>query len=352
LFLPTTPATGVVRDKLAQLHRILRPWRDATPANLLPAFYDLGINPVTFDFAWFIVGAEMAARSAGKAGFLLVLVPGTVDGLREEANDYEQVVDVESRKWRLRNILLPVASLSPACRSIVLCTTRDQAAKYVSHIGDENYPPHYQPRFPRGFDYVDFFSKADRPGSFEGLRASEQGRRYVANWANGHAKGRKLITVTLRNQLYQQSRNSNFDSWLQFLNGLDRQIYAPVIVPDTDAALDLLLAPSDLIIFREAAWNIGLRMSLYEFAYANLFVNNGPAALAHLNPLCHYLFTNIVVPDYPQSTEGFLIQRGIQPNQSPRFATRGQIWWWKQDSMQNLRDGFQTLIETIEENGG
>ena len=230
-------------------------------------------------------------------------------------------------------ILLPVASLSPACQTSCFAHP-NQAAKYVSHRRGKLSP--ITSPYSRSFDYADFFSKADRPGSFEGLRASEQGRRYVANWANGHAKGRKLITVTLRSQLYQPSRNSNFDSWLQFLNGLDRQIYAPVIVPDTDAVLDLLLAPSDLIIFREAAWNIGLRMSLYELLMQT-YSNNGPAAW-HIN--------STVSPSLHQHRPTSSVHRELSysarnsAKSISRFATPGQIWWWKQDSLQNLRDGF------------
>lgn len=346
-FVPTTPATEAIRDRLATVHRWM--WRPATyrDDDRLTAFYDLEVNPITFDFTWFLVGAEMEARRAGKAGFRLVVVPGLRNGLREEIAEYDVAVDAVNRRWRIDNLLIPLAGLSPACHGIVVCASREEANRYASDMA-ATYPHDYSTAFPRAFDYADFNAIADRPGCFSGLRAPEQGRRYLQDWLDRHVRGRRLVTATLRNYDYQLSRNSNLAAWSHFLRGLDRARYAVVIVPDTNSAFEPLAEFSDLPIMGEAAWNMGLRMALYEMAYANLFVNNGPATLAQFNPVCNYLFVKIVVPDCPQATEGLLKERGFEPDQSPRFATATQIWWWHDDTAENLEKGFRLLAERIE----
>jgi hypothetical protein len=347
IFVPTTAATEAVRDKLARVHGWTRNQKAVSADTLLPAVYDLDVNPITFDFTWFLIGAEIAARSAGKVGFRLVLVPGTRDGLREEIADYDSLVDAVNRRWRIDNLLLPLARLSPACRGIVLCASRDEADKYVA-AGDAIYPPHYSTLFPRAFEYADFVAIADRPGCFSGLRAPEQGRRYLQRWLERNARGRQLITATLRHYSYQLSRNSDLTAWSQFLHSLDQSRYAPVIVPDTNSAFEQTPELAGIPVIAEAAWNMGLRMALYEMAYANLFVNNGPATLAQFNPACNYLFIKIMVPDCQQATEELFHERGLVPGQSPRFATPTQLWWWHDDTAENLQAGFDALVERIE----
>jgi hypothetical protein len=348
---PSTPATETVRDGLATVHGWMRKPKGAPkgPFNddLLPAVYDLDVNPITFDFSWFLVGAEMAARRAGKPGFRLILVPGTRDGLREEIAEYDRLVDATHRRWLVDNLLLPLARLSPACRAIVIGASREEAEMHLA-TAKAVYPPHYSTLFPRAFDYADFVKTADRPGCFSGLKAPLQGRRYLKDWLDRHVGGRRLITASLRNYNYQPSRNSDLTAWSHFLRNLDPSLYAPVIVPDTNQAFAQMAEFVDMPAMGEAAWNIGLRMALYEMAYANLFVNNGPATLAQLNPACNYLFTKIIVPDCEQASEHFLRERGFIPGESPRFATATQIWWWHDDTVENLDWGFRTLVERIE----
>jgi hypothetical protein len=347
---PTTPATEAVRDRLATVHGWVRRSAGACADDLLPAVYDLDVNPITFDFSWFLIGAEMAARHAGKAGFRLIVVPGTRDGLREEIAEYDRLVDATNRRWRIDNLLLPLAGLSPACNAVVVCASRAEAEVHIA-AAKALYPPHYSTLFPRAFDYADFVKIADRPGCFSGLKAPLQGRRYLEDWLDRHVRGRRLITATLRSYNYQPSRNSDLAAWSRFLRNLDRSLYAPVIVPDTNQAFEQMAEFVDVPAMGEAAWNIGLRMALYEMAYANLFVNNGPATLAQLNPSCNYLFTKIIVPDCEQASEEFLRERGFIPGQSPRFATATQIWWWHDDTVVHLERGFHALVERIETGG-
>jgi hypothetical protein len=97
------------------------------------------------------------------------------------------------------------------------------------------------------------------------------------------------------------ARNSNLPAWVAFARGLDASRYCPVFVPDTNETIEGL--PNELRDFRvfpEAAWNVPLRMALYERAFINLGVNNGPMGLAWLNACVCYATLKIETADVPQ----------------------------------------------------
>ena len=52
-------------------------------------------------------------------------------------------------------------------------------------------------------------------------------------------------------------------------------------------------------VFREASWNVGLRMALYESSYLNLGVNNGPLIFAAMNDRVRLLVFKLVTPSVP-----------------------------------------------------
>ena len=53
------------------------------------------------------------------------------------------------------------------------------------------------------------------------LTGSEQARRYVDQWLAPRARGRKVVSITLREYGYHPARNSNVAAWTAFARGLD-----------------------------------------------------------------------------------------------------------------------------------
>src|SRR5262245_63366675 len=72
----------------------------------------------------------------------------------------------------------------------------------------------------------------------------------------------------------------------------------------------------DFLVFPEAAWNVPLRMALYERAFVNLGVNNGPMGLAWLNARACYATLKIETANVPQSSLGFIRSFGFEPGKS------------------------------------
>src|SRR5579883_2533363 len=92
--------------------------------DILYAFYDLAVAPITFDFLWFLAGADLMRRREGKATVHVVIVPGPRQGLRREQPDYERIIDSNARRARISNILLPACALLPSVSGVTVASTR------------------------------------------------------------------------------------------------------------------------------------------------------------------------------------------------------------------------------------
>src|SRR5258708_38158451 len=119
-----------------------------------------------------------------------------------------------------------------------------------------------------------------------------------------------------------EGRKSNRRGWIALARSLDATRYCPVFVPDTNDTIEGMPASlREFTVFPEAAWNVGLRMALYEYAFLNLGVNNGPMGLGWLNARVRYATLKIETPGVPQSSLEFIRSFGFEHRKSLPFAT-------------------------------
>ena len=243
-------------------------------ARLLTAFFDFELSAYDFGIVDFLAGAEVVRRHRACAGIRIVFVPEAgraVDG------------DLHAREalaWRLHNILVPACRLLPTCLGVVVCADRAEAQDVHARSTDV-FPEGYAVERP-----VDWFGSpwlhlyALRGEDVQPLRASPQARAYVDRWLSERHPGQKVVAITLRSAPYNPQRNSDPKVWGPFAHRLAQHGFAPVIVPDTETAL-LPLDPAfdGLSSLPAAAFNVELRMALYEAAYANAVTSNGAGTL-------------------------------------------------------------------------
>ena len=329
----------------------LRPF---TSRSTLYVFYDFQVSPVTFDICWPVTIAENIRRKRGLTDIHFVFVPGYHDGFRDETPDYEAVVDRPARRWRMSQILVPVLQLLPEITGITICQSRSEATFLRVLHGRHVYPPSYWPGLPVAHKPAHLLAPAREGLSVAlPLRAPSHAMRYVKQWqAAKQYDERKLIVITLRNYAYMPERNSNIVAWARFAQGLDAREFAVVFVPDTETAMDN--APDVLSGFqfvKAAAWNLEIRMALYEAAYLNLMVNNGPHGLCMFNERCRYVMFKILTETAPQTTREYMEFLGFEIGKSPPFSTRFQRWVWEEDSLSVIEREFAAMRSEIENNG-
>ena len=327
----------------------LRSENNDTSDRTLFAVYDLDVYPISYDVLWFLVWADLRRRRDGLEMLQCVFVPISDQSKRVFPPGYDAVVDQNSREWRFRNICLAALELVPDAGGPMVCGSRGQldalrlfAKRSLPKTAGLTPPP------PLAQIYRETSrALAESPGQ-GGLRASVQGTRYIRGWLEQTTRGRRPVVITLRQYGVDAQRNSSLEDWASFVRQLDARRYCAAIVPDTDHSFEPHDQFGNAVICREASWNLGLRMALYEAAFVNMFVNCGPGSLCILNRRCRYLFFKITVPGVELASAETLRFMGFMPGETPSFASRFQRWVWEDDRVEVLQREFNALAGRIE----
>ena len=120
------------------------------------------------------------------------------------------------------------------------------------------------------------------------------------------------------------------------------------MTPDTDHIAEFKSsALGEYPCFEPACFDVDLRFALYEQAFLNMFVNNGPGAAATLDKKVRYLMFKLLVPSVPHCTEEFLRWNGFEIGETPKYATPFQRWVWDEDTEDVLWREFRAMNELI-----
>lgn len=128
------------------------------------------------------------------------------------------------------------------------------------------------------------------------------------------------------------------------------------LYPMTNACLRHLECASDPLpagfaevqTINEPLWNLELRAALYERAYLNLFVNNGPSYLSFFNKRSRCLDFKMVTPGCGATTERFFRSIGIEPRSQLPVFTPFQRLVWEDDRLEVIQREFQAMCRRIE----
>ena len=93
---------------------------------------------------------------------------------------------------------------------------------------------------------------------------------------------------------------------------------------------------------------LGLRMALYERAYLNLGVNNGPMGLCWLNDRTRYITFKMLSAAAPHTTSEYMEFLGFKIGESLPFATPWQQWVWQDDELDVIESAFAAMLRRLE----
>lgn len=347
------------------LNRVLRaavswsPWRRgrSSGADCLLAVWDTLAEPVTFDILFFLLAAEIQRRKLGLKGIHFMVVAASAEEERVHAADYEAVISAAARRDRLINMLLPAGQLLPSVQDMELLADRSEAQRRVlGWVSRHVFPENYSTNFRRSVSqdcYRLVNSQADTATA--ALRASPASRAYVEKWLEARGAGKRAVSLTLRSYGYNPARNSNLSIWFRFAGWLQERGYVPVFIPDSDSLAEAPLdVPPGALVMTEAAWNLGLRMALYECTYLNLSVSSGPAFLFLLNETARGVMAKMLTPGVSQNEPAFLHNLGFVVGGQLPFCTPLQRCSWEPETFDSLVQEFLDMERLIEAsaNGG
>jgi len=319
-------------------------------SDILYAFYDLEVAPPTFDILLFLLAAEVERGKKDCEFIHVVIVPGKSEGFRKrDLREYIELggdYDIDTMRWRVRNISVPSCWHLASSQQITVCATRKEAKAFQVALAKNVFPKNYTVDFPiSNHDPNNIYYELQPGGDFAVIRPNPQAVYYLKEWVKIRSKGRKMISITLR-ECYDPIRNSNLSAWSTFAKNLDPSKYWPVIVRDTEAAMKSIPQELEgLTIFPEASWSLELRAALYDQSYLNLGVSNGPVGLFTLSKRTRYLlFQNII----SKEIEEYYTKRKIQIGSQLPFATPFQRLVWERDKLDIIQREFKMMCEMIE----
>jgi len=301
-------------------------------------FYDLNVEPHTFDFAYFLVDAEIFAKKKNIKKLFLWIIPKAIESQADD-DDYTKAVGHHSFSWRINNMLLPISGLHSLYSGYGVLPKGASINSYVKEglVYPENFTDTYRPRL------AEFIERRDTYQSnlFLGFSAPPQGKKYISEWVNSLDTDLRIISITLRQYGFDSSRNSNIQEWLKFADWLKERNYQPVFVPDTESCWNLDGKLAQHIIFKEPCWNLGLRMAFYEECALNYFYSNGCAAIAVLNKNVASIVMMPVIKESKNATETMNTMHDPAYD-SRRLAFAQQNQWWSKDidTFENLKNDF------------
>ena len=311
-------------------------------SDLLAAFYDLNVSPMSFDYFTFLALADLERRKQHKTSIHIVIVPNFGDGFL----DWKGVdvgYDFSQKKWRLFNMIIQASWLVPAVVQLSLCNSREEASDIYSKYSGAIFPEGHSMEKPvMGWDkgLASWYGYKDQ--DLQCLSASAPSKEIMSTWLKTRVNGRKIVTLTLREASYFPARNSDLKEWGNFARSLEAGGYFPIVIRDAEKITEETPKELDGITqFPEAVFNMELRIALYELSYICMFVSNGPAEIGFYNKNISYLYfvTGNWLTERPTPFEG----QGIAFGYTPSFATAYQKWIWKAANEANLQSEFDRL---------
>jgi hypothetical protein len=297
----------------------------------LLAIYDLQVAPITFNFAEFLVLANLECLSRGLAEYEVLLVPRVAEVVLD--GSYDRIHDEDSKAWRLRQIIMPLVFMSPLCKGVRLLPNRECITSSLN--GFQVFPLAYSKNYWQVPDHTRIYRELT--DKYVGLYPGDQALRYIDRWISANANGLPVVSLTYRQQKYAVNRNSQLAEAIKFLEWVKEQGYFPVLIPDTDVASEVSQYDKGIYLFSDLAWNLELRAAFYQQAALNFFVPNGTTSLAIFNQKTRY-----VIMRFNEGGDAHEMDRiGLKKGNNLPFATKGQILVWSDDTLSEYIKIFQ-----------
>lgn len=221
------------------------------------ALYDLAVGPVSYDFATWLIAAEMEKRKAG-ADHLHVLIAPTADGVGGWFRDKTALYGVDEMHWRLWHLVMPL------CRLVGATVALSVPAGATSRLAAS-----WREREPMLSHHAGPLIAAARAGAeIPRFSAGEHALRAVR--AKLETYNRPVVTITLRDT-YEEGRNADHGAWRDAARYIRAYGYEPIVLQDTAVALARCDGFFEL--------DVELRMALYQSAAMNMHCHGGPATL-------------------------------------------------------------------------
>ena len=288
-------------------------------------FYDFAVSPHSFDFLQYLMGAN--ANDCTE----IVIVPGKRMILKDGVPVEFQKCTPGEQEYRLNNLILGL------CPKAIVCQSREEAAT-LWHEGC--YPEGYTVEKPVAAHRMGVILKQLK--ILPMMPLPEYTAQVEKDWPH-----EKTVVLTMRHSRIKTGRNSTIPEWIKAADWMRSIGLEPVFVPDTDFP-DMEFG--DHKTSPKAALDVQYRLALYEKAYCNMGVNNGPLAL-NVFSRRPVLYFRPITHGYPETSEPHWKANGVpMRSQFPWFSILQRIIWEGTDDFDNIKLQTERWLKAREEN--
>ena len=156
--------------------------------------------------------------------------------------------------------------------------------------------------------------------------------------------GKRPVIITLREHNVQPERNSQIDEWLKFAWSIWKD-YPVLFVRDTAKAH----AKFPFSTYPRASTNVYVRAALYQRAFCNLMVGNGPIEWCMFSGAPYLCFKQLVpaLPDWRGGQPvGWREECHLEVGEQWPWSTPQQRLTWVDDTFENIAREFQAFVDS------
>jgi len=268
--------------------------------------YNSVLGPHGFDFANWLVDAEMTRRAAGAPGPLKV-------GFWTGTSDYDPPPDDLGYRWH-QNVFVPLVEA------------------FGFQLNDEAIYGHHKP-FYGLYDVVEMAELGVDVPMLTDL-----------SFLNPHKSEKPYITITLREMSRWSWRNSDIPTWVKFAKYVKEMGTDVIFVRDTAKAKEKL---GHWTTCPDASLDLKKRIALYQGAKINLMNGNGPNALVYYDTKPYVIFNDIeeknVADENSTTRAGWeSMNKMLWGTQFP-WAKPNQRLVWKKPTLDNIIKEYDEL---------
>lgn len=314
------------------------------------------LDLLSFRCTWDIIGFLILAKiNSGNKKVKIVVLPEINLKFDNNPPKEKSWLKKNSKKIRFDNIIKPcfeiIEDLDPA---VLLLNDRKEANEYINKA-KYKFPEYAKPNKVIDWDHKiyikinDYFKKNN---SIPSLKAPEHYCNLVNEYILNKSHQKKIVTITIKDSSFTNSKNSNLIEWLKVYDFLNNEGYHVIILDDFEnvAIENSKNEINKLNHFKFANLDIRVRLALYEKAYINLCVNNGTAQLLNYSKYCKFISFKHYVNDPLSSTSLENIKKitGLNKDDQYPFHNKTQKTIWDPiDSCDLIKDEFKKLIKEL-----
>lgn len=332
-------------------NRILNERNNLDYQNNIYAFLDLNNFRSTFDVFGFLLYCKI--KSINKKLTLFVIKNSPQKVLINAAKEKAFLGSTSSTNLRIDNItkisLDLIENFNP---KIIFVSERNELNEFLSLKPDQKIPSTASLDKPVEWDdyyiYINeyYLKNNTRPS----LKSPTHYNDLIKLFIKKNKISKKIVTITIRDCSYAPLRNSNIENWKKVYEYLEKNNYHPIILDDVEN-FSVQNNKNSLDRYNQyyyANIDLRVRLALYEEAFMNLSVNNGPSTLLLYSKYCKFLIFKMFEnnENSPASLKNIEKIMGLKKNQQYAFFNKYQKLVWNIDDNSDLViNNFNKIIE-------